>query len=336
MRGAHSTFRLPKEVLSINKEERYSALHEMFSHSDLYCGDAGNEWEISMFFPSSIDRYIDVDILSGLNWWRPNMEVEQIPLDYKQADFGNVMLHDTWTLKSWLGMIERTNFSEITILHLDAHSDLMQPKIGSVNGELYYLTTGQRCDLHNPEDVEKAVMAGSLDQGCYIIPFLHVSSLVNIIHITPKPNILEFSIMRPTFQEDKSLWPNSMRMSAELVRQPLQQQNTYNHQSSSYYRISNLKVVRDLLDKSDSPIFLHIDMDYFCNRYNGQSDWYKNEIDPDDTLLKVLSRIDSVAYYILDSKTRERIECIDIALVPGFFPSEYWEPAIMHLAEVLS
>ena len=68
-------------------------------------------------------------------------------------------------------------------------------------------------------------------------------------------------------------------------------------------------------------------MDYFNNRYDGDSDWRerKNQFDP--PLQNILAKIDQLTEALMDFGLAPRIENIAIAFSPGFFPAEHWGQA---------
>ena len=75
------------------------------------------------------------------------------------------------------------------------------------------------------------------------------------------------------------------------------------------------------------PILLHIDMDYFNNRYDGDSDWLDRRRKLDPSLASVLDKVDALADALHGARLASRLEDVVIAYSPGFFPSEYWQAA---------
>ncbi len=334
MKNYHCSFRVPRNLLPESVEERYDRLYTLFSHSEIYCKAVDGNWEINLSFPSDPKYYIDEKLLDGLRWWADGTSVSDIPLEHKYLSFGKVMLHDTWTLDSWLDVIRTKGLTKFTILHFDAHSDLMEPKIGVVNGELYHLTTMKKYEPLRAQEVKTAVCAGSIDQGCYIAPLLHVVEQVEIIHIVPQKRSYQIYSLEPTFRADETLWPGTLKLSLKLVPY-LSERDFQKNVQSRYHVMSDYSQVQRLLAQSHWPILLHIDMDYFCNRYNRRSDWYECQEVADDSLEIILTKLDKIADYLLNPHVRERLVSTDIALVPGFFPADYWERSIKHLEHLL-
>jgi hypothetical protein len=86
----------------------------------------------------------------------------------------------------------------------------------------------------------------------------------------------------------------------------------------------------------DLPILLHIDLDYFNNRYDCDTDWRERASlhDPDQAV--VLTMVDEVFDALEATQTLDRIEDTAIAVSPGFFPSELWAPTIERISERLA
>lgn len=329
----HCSFRVLKRFLPQHYEERYDLLYSVFSHSFIKCKDAGLEWEVQLSFPTNLDFYIDEKLNDGLNWWNINSPINDIPLQRRSWHFGQIMLQDTWTLQSWLDAVQNHQLTKVTILHFDEHADLMKPKIGLVNGNLCHLTTKQLYDPFRPNEVETAVRAGSIDQGCYIVPFLHVLDQVTIIHVVPKKTTPKAFRLVPNLAKDLSVWADIPTLSLDLV--PCATENLGKRNGESYYyMVHDYNLVKKTIAETDDPIFIHIDMDYFCNRYNRQSDWKLNYHGSDDNLNSVLIKIKELVKNISDMLSSERILSIDVALVPGFFPAEYWKDSVVFLEEL--
>jgi hypothetical protein len=78
----------------------------------------------------------------------------------------------------------------------------------------------------------------------------------------------------------------------------------------------------------DVPTLLHIDLDYFNNRFNGDSDWELHSSRHDPTSHEIMSAIDLVFNTLAVRGIFDRIVDITVALSPGFFPAEFWSLAI--------
>lgn len=93
----------------------------------------------------------------------------------------------------------------------------------------------------------------------------------------------------------------------------------------SYTLTSSLNNWLDDLPK-ESVLLLHVDGDYFNNRYDGDSDWQTHALIHDPPEKQVQRSINEFcdALQSLDG----RINDMTVALSPGFFPAEYWQGTV--------
>jgi hypothetical protein len=94
--------------------------------------------------------------------------------------------------------------------------------------------------------------------------------------------------------------------------------------SSNYVVSSNIKECLSNLPQ-DLPIFLHIDMDYFNNRFNGNSNWETeneriHDINPEDQR----RQMHSIATELKKRRLCERVVDTCIGISAGFYPGEFW------------
>jgi hypothetical protein len=85
---------------------------------------------------------------------------------------------------------------------------------------------------------------------------------------------------------------------------------------------------RWLDDLPDGPVLIHIDMDYFNNRFDGDSDRVEHDHKYEQPLPRILERIDEV-FEALDRRgVAERVADMAVGISPGFFPAEFWAPSV--------
>jgi len=85
------------------------------------------------------------------------------------------------------------------------------------------------------------------------------------------------------------------------------------------------------------PILFHFDLDYFNNRFDGDSSWQTNpnarshDIGLDRQLQQLRGIIDGIRKRDL----YKRIVDISIGISPGFYPAEYWQPMVENIEREL-
>ena len=123
--------------------------------------------------------------------------------------------------------------------------------------------TGARCDLYNPASVCSAIKSGAIGMGSFLTPILHVARHAEVRHLCqpPKARTTMDHHIRITTEQDTLLDPGRNRPAVRLDPSAAEI-------GPESYRITPSVEAR--LDRlGDGPNLLHIDMDYFNNRYDG-------------------------------------------------------------------
>lgn len=303
---------------------------ERVPHSSLT--EDGN-WAVRLAVPPSADYYIDPELESGLRWWDPHATIAELPFAHKRIGDVGISLSDAWTLAFWSDYFAhaRSVPPRITVLHLDDHDDLMTPRLVTSADSFTDLVTGRKFTLTNPAGVRSAIASGAIGMGSFLTPLLHTAEHTRILHLCDTRYAAqrqgEFTIVAAS-EADTLIRPGSPRPAARLV--PGRQNAAGNR--GSYQVSPDLPSL--LTHLPDQPIFLHIDLDYFNNRFDGDSDWRAAAERHDPPRDCVLDRVETV---LAELRTvRSRIVDVTIGISPGFFPAELWQPVCETLIGNLS
>jgi hypothetical protein len=239
---------------------------------------------------------------------------------------GRIMtsLYDTWTLLSWCEWLARVPSSaseQVVILHVDDHRDLGSPRLYLANGALVDAITNEEVRLTDPVTVLRAIESGAIGMGSFMTPFLWHCQKATVRHLCQAPKMqadLRAKLV-PKVVPDTLLDPDAERLAIEFVQVA---SGTENYLGSSDTATWSKGI-------EDRPALVHIDMDYFNNRYDGDSDWLDREPRLDPDLPKMLSKVDDLLNALAASKAI--VEDVSIAYSPGFFPAEFWQPVDRHL-----
>jgi hypothetical protein len=79
---------------------------------------------------------------------------------------------------------------------------------------------------------------------------------------------------------------------------------------------------------ADTRILLHIDLDFFNNRYDANPASVRTASRHDPALLMCTKKFESLLDQLLASGRVSQIENVAIAISPGFTPSELWRPLL--------
>ncbi|WIX92530.1 hypothetical protein [Amycolatopsis sp. DG1A-15b] len=326
---------LPRSALPENSSERDRLLQDYVAERVPHSSRTGSgDWVVRLAVPPSADYYIDPELDSGLRWWGPGTAIADVPFAHKRVGGVGISLSDAWTLAFWSDYFAQAGGvpARLTVLHLDDHDDLMTPRLAtSAGGSFTDLVTGHEFTLTEPAGVRSAIGSGAIGMGSFLTPVLHTAEHTRILHLCDTRYAAqrqgEFSILAA--QEADALFrPGSPRPAARLV--PGSRNATDNR--GSYQVDSDLPTLLSHL--TDDPVFLHIDLDYFNNRFDGDSDWHSAAERHDPPRDRVLDRVETVLAQL--RPIQFRIVDVTIGISPGFFPAEFWQPVCEKLLGALS
>jgi hypothetical protein len=330
-------FTIPKINLPdyINQKD---FLNQYFSGKLANIAISESHYHIDLSWPEEASFYIDPVIEKGLNWWSHNMRMLDVPFAVKQKIKYQLSLNDNWTLYSWSKWLKNSSNNKIEqpakliILHIDDHTDCMSPLLFMKSNNIYSdPLSGTLIDVCSPDSIKIAIGSGAITIGSFMTPFLHRFAEVELRHLMPTHRIeeaIKYKAIVPTFAKDDFLCLNCLRPIL-VFKQGSAKTNVF------YQPSDNLsKFLKDI--PTNVPILLHVDMDYFNNRYDGDSDWQYHDYihDPDER--DVLVNIRNVFKTIFNTIPSNQIEDISISLSPGFFPSEYWARSVEIIDEFIN
>lgn len=319
--------RVAKDSLPVNDKERTETLEEYFTEHLPTATDKDDHWEVLLERPSSpYGSYMhDPDIRKGLEWWRPGTRVRGIPSEKRLLEKGLFALEDQWIPLSWSNYFQKSGSipKELVLLHIDDHQDMMAPRIGKRLDERFVdFITGDHFSLLKPETVEAAIVSGALGKGSILTPLIWQVSKIHVRHLTLRPAPYTTYTLKKALQQDIILGHPLQRISVQC-------ENTERDSllsSSNYLATSNVDTwLSHIPDNVD--IFLHIDMDFFNNRFDGNSSWQETGRRVHDINLIEQQRLLKEIFVGLNKRALQtRIKDVSICLSPSFFPAEFWEP----------
>lgn len=325
-----------RDLLPEEEEERGRFLKKYFCELAVSSREVSDGWSLTIGRPDRDDFYIDPNLAGGLEWWSEKfgpVDVAGIPFAVHRRPGMQLSLNDSWTIYSWSrwlkGGAPGRKPESLTLLHLDDHDDLMPPRVLMEGGALLDPITGLMIDLWKPESVESAVRSGAIGIGSFMSPLLHLLPNVHVRHLCSTEyakNRQGPHIVRPVRVVDELLAPGSARPALELL-QAGESHGAASHGDGHPYDVTD-DLAGWLKDLPDGPVLIHVDMDYFNNRFNGDSDWVDYGPKYDPPLADVLRRVDEVFDSLAGGGVAERVRDFAVALSPGFFPADLWAPTI--------
>lgn len=321
--------RVPRVRLPEDPRARHARLRDYFCDRDAEAVADGDGWLLNLYWPDDRDRHVDPSLADHLASWGCGLG----GMAHAVRRHGRVTtaLYDTWTLVSWSRWAAASGIDSaapLTILHVDDHRDLMSPRLFLQDGAWLDPIRGAPVRVEDPASVQDALESGAIGMGSFLTPFLHAFPLAEVRHLCQPPKAhgtRDFRI-ELGIKADDLLDPEMMRPSVNLL--PAE------GSGPSHYRLTTSHDA--WLDQIGSgPVLLHIDMDYFNNRFDGDGDWgdHAERLDPDPD--EVTAEIRRMADALRAGELLPRIADAVVAYSPGFFPSELWDEAERTLRDSL-
>jgi hypothetical protein len=229
------------------------------------------------------------------------------------------MVHSWALLAPARAISRRGNYPLPWIVHVDDHTDLMALMLEplSRSGSLQDHIFEEALDLGNPDSVVAAVTRGVISKGNFLTAYLLAYPGCRAIHVGRQLTEQEFRL--------------SQRTEAVEVGGRRFEQNGFLLEPSSIQEPWTFRQTRslplDLPVKEQEGVWLDIDLDYFCNRYNGDSD-RRLEVALPGERDDVIQRVDQFLERLNGAAWLEKVEAVSVAVSPGFFPAEYWAEVI--------
>jgi len=320
---------VPLDRLPEDAEARHHRLRDYFGNRVITCSLCADGWRLTLGWQGDPARLKDPEILNGLNWWSPDLTVADVPFAVRRDGGLQLALNDCWSLYAWSQWLagraeQHARPSELVLLHVDDHDDLMSPLIVDRDGQWADAITARRFSLLDPPTVASAIRSGAVGVGGFITPLLYHVPRVHVRHLC----VTGYSTKRRGLYTietsgavDDLLAPGMSRQAIRLTPAPsgsMPAGHSYQVASSPVEWVAGLP---------DVPVLLHIDLDFFNNRYNGDSDWRSRLCRHDPPLSQMLDSVDRLFVSLgSEEEVVGRIVDITVAISPGFFPTEYWEP----------
>ena len=320
--------RLPEDEF-----DRHTALRAYFCDIDAIAKRTDGGWELTLSWSDDCSRCVDPSLKVGLEWWGEHASYSNMIAAMRRSGRTLITLYDTWTLYSWskwLCLARPSPEESIVILHVDDHRDHDSPRLFIEDGALRDPLSGLPVAVDHPDSVRSAILSGAVGMGSFIAPFLHAVPAAEIRHLCQSTGTIgttDYEIL--LIEANDTLIDRHARRPG--IRLRARDRGTL---GPSCQRITP-HLCDWLQDIGPRRILLHIDMDYFNNRYNGDSDWRRNRLSFDPSLSTIMYMIDELTTSLHDTGCAHRIEDIVVALSPGFFPAEHWRPAISRLVSRL-
>ena len=256
-----------------------------------------------------------------------------VTLGINQSDFNNfrlvtakncLCLSESWIPYAWSVYLSEVGVpKKLTIIHIDDHSDLMSPYISQNGTEYYDMLTDSLFIPNSPLYVQGAIESGAIPIGAMLTPIVMSVPGTRVLHLKQGVTTTVKSIKIST-KNDSFLKKNTRRICAEFG------DSISDCSDGIYLRTSDLSILNDYV-LPDSCVLLHIDMDFFNNRYNGSTSWETDGVSFDPSFEEQAQVISSICSCIGRINQINPINCTYIGLSPSFYPTEFWKLGLQYL-----
>ncbi|QQD71576.1 hypothetical protein [Acidithiobacillus ferrivorans] len=316
--------RVPRGRLPQDPASWHGFLRDYFCDKDAVAIESVGDVHLHLSWPDEAERHVDPALQVGLRWWGRGVSLGSMWSAWRRDGRIMTSLYDTWTLLSWcewLARVPSSTSEQVVILHVDDHRDLGSPRLHLVNGALVDAITKEEVRLTDPLTVRQAIESGAIGMGSFMTPFLWQCPQATVRHLCQPPKMQADvrQMLSLTIAPDTLLDPDAERLAIDLVEGATD--------TESYLGTSDTAMWSRNIE--GRPALVHIDMDYFNNRYDGDSAWLMRAPRFDPNLPTMLSKVDDLINALAASKVI--IEDVSIAYSPGFFPAEFWQPVDRHL-----
>ena len=310
---------IPKNALSTDSQIAYEALYEHFNGFDIDVEETENDYKLLL--KKSDFTYCE-DISKGLV--RLDISPDSIS-DYCLIRANCCMcLSENWLPYGWRAISGQDIISKNTaIIHIDDHSDLMKPFLSLESGTYKNLLSNQTADSLSLDFLENAINTGAITIGSMLTTIVFSLQRFNIYHLKRNVEEKRLGVIKHSFSD--SLIQNCERIGIDFIN---------DCSNSMYFLTSSINDIISNLNGEEQCI-LHIDMDYFNNRYNGSTSWKIDNLGKDYSLDEQKNRIVEIAKGLQLINDKIPIKYVLIGISPSFYPSEYWEEGLCFLLKTL-
>lgn len=314
---------IPISRLAADPNHRHAQLRDYFCDKDASANLVGDRWALRLKWSNDPGRYVDPRLNEGLAWWGAGIQYQDMAMARKRRGRLLLSLNDTWTLESWsewLSQRSRHTDLDVLVLHVDDHKDIASPRLFQHAMGWFDPITREIIDLLRPDTVERAIASGAIGMGSFITPFLHYAPNTDIRHLCQAPKCVGTIdlLFYPDSIADTLLAPLELRPTIRVV------EDGRGAGPGRYRFTDDVNAWLEGVNESSKDILLHIDMDYFCNRYDGDSDAIESPGPLNLPIEEIITRIDVLTGALKSHDLIGRLADISIAFSPGFFPAEFW------------
>jgi hypothetical protein len=232
------------------------------------------------------------------------------------------MVHAWAMLAAALAVSRRGGRPLRWVVHVDDHTDMgelaLQPT--GTEGVLTDVVFGRGLVLADPDSVVSAVRRGVISKGNFLTAYLLGHSGARVTHVG-------LGLEDGTFELVHAEEPGTLGGRSLPRGRLLRERSAIG--AGRFRRSGELPVE---VPAPGEGVWLDIDLDYFWNRYDGDSDKLGRQAEPGERD-EVMRRVERFLAELSRAPWITAIEAVSIAVSPGFFPADHWATVIPALRD---
>lgn len=313
-----NTVYILKKLFAMQAGDAIESIYDYFNGLDIECVEYDEYYQV-VVRPNQY-TYCE-DISQGLNFL--GISAEEVGEYCLIKDNMALCLSENWLSYafSYLSEKDGCNNMSMNIIHVDDHSDLMSPFICLEKDKYYNMLSGDEIKFYDSESIKKAVRSGAITIGSMLTAIIYSMNQTNIIHIKNDVQPQEYKLSKDIIF-DIMLREGSQRIVAN--------KQCGCAEKNRYFITNDWNDLENRMNW-DLPSLLHIDMDYFNNRYNASTSWTECQKRHDPNFAQQQHEMDKLIASIESIKKRTCIKYVLIGISPSFYPVEYWEGGLNYL-----
>jgi hypothetical protein len=277
-------------------------------------------WMFELGKPTVLDWYVDKELPDNIGRVL-DLKLEDLPGFYEYSAIEDVetvisMFH-SYALVAGSHFMKKYPEKHITsIIHIDDHTDMMPALTKEGEGEV---------NLSQPDEILEKINYGTIGMGNFLTNFILHSKPGQIYHVKndgQSSEVASFDKWELAVScHNVNLGGHTFKKTEVYPNMKVGEENA----SCWTYQLCNKFPATLPLGSSES-VWLDIDLDFFSNRYNKDSDWEKlSSYNP--SLREVKQSLIQMKKDIMNASWIQQLAVLTVSYSPGFFPSEYFEIA---------
>jgi hypothetical protein len=309
-----NSFGVDKRVLeTLNSQDLHLSLLAL-ARSTRVCLDAASA-TLHLDGADLLHHAADPGLATSMANFVPEIGADEVASFHTRLEHFDLCLEDSWTGKLIAEAIRTsTPKDNLTILHLDDHTDMMSTLL-SVDTEQSSAVNAEQCfDPTDPSDWDQAIRTGAIGIGSFMTALYELPLELDVRHLCHTPSAKGDTLSVVASTQRHPLLPDVEFAAIDTIP-GVQTLRLGTYMAST--RASDL-----IRPGQEGTMIVHVDLDYFINDFNGNIG-QQPTASLDELQARAISMLDEV-FAALHASRVTVLRWI-IATSPGFCAASHWQ-----------